>query len=129
MPYPLLGHLPRFTDVPDREGTCERIAYKGTRPEIGFHHTAGPSEEELDDMEMAFLEDMYELMQASHFRLLSEEDWDTAQDEQFTVSLSFSDPHQLILSFFPSHPRVQSRYPAWYSRLRVWHTSLPASLG
>lgn len=38
-------------------------------------------------MEMNFLEDMYELMQASHFRLLSEEDWDTAQDEQFTVSL------------------------------------------
>ncbi|CAL8464423.1 g3958 [Coccomyxa elongata] len=53
---------------------------------IPVHTGTEPSEEELDDMEMAFLEDMYELMQASHFRLLSEEDWDTAQDEQFTFN-------------------------------------------
>lgn len=42
----------------------------------------------MDEVEMIFLEDMYQLMQASHFRLLSEEDWATAQDEQFTVSSS-----------------------------------------
>ncbi len=47
-------------------------------------------------MEVTFLEDMYELMQASHFRLLSGDDWDTAQDEQFTVSLPASEPHQQI---------------------------------
>ena len=35
---------------------------------------------------MTFLEDMYQLMQAAHFRLLSAEDWKTAQAEQFTVS-------------------------------------------
>ena len=39
-------------------------------------------------MEMTFMDDMWQLMQASHFRLLSEDDWDTAQEEQFTVSSS-----------------------------------------
>lgn len=34
------------------------------------------------------MEDMYQLMQAAHFRLLSAEDWNTAQAEQFTVSPS-----------------------------------------
>ena len=36
---------------------------------------------------MTFLEDMYQLMQAAHFRLLSADDWKTAQAEQFTVIL------------------------------------------
>ena len=36
---------------------------------------------------MTFLEDMYQLMQAAHFRLLSADDWKTAQAEQFTVRL------------------------------------------
>lgn len=49
---------------------------------------AGPSEEELDRQEVSFLEDIYQLMQAAHFRLLSEEDWATAQDEEFTVRIS-----------------------------------------
>lgn len=46
---------------------------------------AEPSPEDLDEQEMTFLEDMYQLMQAAHFRLLSAEDWNTAQAEQFTV--------------------------------------------
>ena len=46
---------------------------------------AEPSPEDLDEQEMTFLEDVYQLMQAAHFRLLSAEDWNTAQAEQFTV--------------------------------------------
>ena len=52
-----------------------------------MHSCAEPSAEELDEQEMTFLEDMYQLMQAAHFRLLSADDWKTAQAEQFTVRL------------------------------------------
>ena len=55
---------------------------------------AGPSAEELDEQEMTFLEDIYQLMQAAHFRLLSADDWKTAQAEQFTVSCPVSYPHR-----------------------------------
>lgn len=49
-------------------------------------------------MEMTFMEDMWQLMQASHFRLLSKDDWDTAQEEQFTVSSSKHVPSTPVLS-------------------------------
>ncbi len=48
---------------------------------------AEPSPEDLDEQEITFLEDIHQLMQAAHFRLLSADDWKTAQAEQFTVSL------------------------------------------
>ena len=37
---------------------------------------------------MTFLEDIHQLMQAAHFRLLSADDWKTAQAEQFTVRVA-----------------------------------------
>lgn len=49
-------------------------------------------------MEMTFMEDVWQLMQASHFRLLSKEDWETAQEEQFTVS-----PHHLSSTAYRPH--------------------------
>jgi len=58
---------------------------------------AGPSAEELDEQEMTFLEDIYQLMQAAHFRLLSADDWKTAQAEQFTVNHPISYPHRHLL--------------------------------
>ena len=46
---------------------------------------------------MTFLEDMYQLMQAAHFRLLSADDWKTAQAEQFTVRLWQHPTHGCIV--------------------------------
>lgn len=46
---------------------------------------AEPSDSELDEGELCFMEDLVDILEASHFRLLSEEDWATAQAEEFTV--------------------------------------------
>jgi recombinational DNA repair ATPase RecF len=56
-------------------------------------HGAGPSHKELNELEISFLEDIYQLMQAAHFRLLSEEEWATAQEEEFTVSIRWHAGH------------------------------------
>lgn len=42
-------------------------------------------EAELDKREDAALDAFHQLLTASHFRLLSPEDWTTAQAEAFTV--------------------------------------------
>lgn len=47
---------------------------------------------------MTFLEDMYQLMQAAHFRLLSADDWKTAQAEQFTVRLCQHPTHGCLVT-------------------------------
>jgi hypothetical protein len=41
--------------------------------------------EELDKRELAFVEDFYKLLRAAYFNIISREDWETAQDENFTV--------------------------------------------
>ena len=46
---------------------------------------AGPAPGDLDEQEVTFLEDMYQLLQAAHFRVLSGEEWETAKEESFTV--------------------------------------------
>lgn len=55
-----------------------------------LHHNicpAGlPSDEALDATELRFLEDFCNLLTTAHYRLLSEEEWQTATDEEFTAS-------------------------------------------
>lgn len=64
---------------------------------------AEPSPDDMDEQEMTFLEDIHQLMQAAHFRLLSAEDWKTAQAEQFTVSqLHEPAPHVACCSDTPN---------------------------
>ena len=46
---------------------------------------AAPTAEELDEQEQVFLEDMFALLQAAHFRVLRVDEWATAQEESFTV--------------------------------------------
>ena len=46
---------------------------------------ADPTDAELDEGELCFMEDLVDILEASHFRLLSAEDWETAQAEEFTV--------------------------------------------
>ena len=60
---------------------------------------AEPSSEDLDEQEIIFLEDIHQLMQAAHFRLLSADDWKTAQAEQFTVSFPREDSLASVLCF------------------------------
>ena len=55
---------------------------------------------------MTFLEDMYQLMQAAHFRLLSADDWKTAQAEQFTVRLWQHLTHGSIVIYALSGIRI-----------------------
>ena len=45
-----------------------------------------PNENELDQTELRFLEDFCNLLTTAHYRLLTEEEWQTATDEEFTVS-------------------------------------------
>lgn len=49
-----------------------------------------PGVDELDQKELRFLEDFCNLLVTAHYRLLTEEEWETATDEEFTVSLSQS---------------------------------------
>ena len=51
-----------------------------------MHEAGYPSEERLDREELRFMEDLVDLLEACHFRLLSAQDWQTAQAEEFTVS-------------------------------------------
>ena len=46
------------------------------------------SETELDKREDASLDSFYQLLTAAHFRLLSPEDWATAQADAFTARAS-----------------------------------------
>ncbi len=53
-----------------------------------------PTPEQLDQTELRFLEDFCNLMVTAHYRLLTEQEWQTATDEECTVS---SDPTCLQL--------------------------------
>ena len=57
--------------------------------EPGCGHAGYPSDERLDREELRFMEDLVDLLEACHFRLLSVEDWQTAQAEEFTVRQPF----------------------------------------
>lgn len=51
-----------------------------------FWFGAAPhTDDELDKRELAFVEDFYKLLRAAYFNIISREDWETAQDENFTV--------------------------------------------
>ncbi|KAK9905089.1 hypothetical protein WJX75_009516 [Coccomyxa subellipsoidea] len=88
-----------------------------------------PTEEELDEMEMTFMEDMWQLMQASHFRLLSEDDWDTAQEEQFTfnspveVNWNYMDG-ELLQRFWAGHGEDRLGAASIADRILVFHRGI-----
>lgn len=46
-----------------------------------------PSQDELDERELQFLADVFAIMRAAYFNPLSQEEYDTAIDEEFTVRL------------------------------------------
>ena len=52
-----------------------------------------PTPEQLDQTELRFLEDFCNLMVTAHYRLLTEQEWQTATDEEFTVSFIPACPH------------------------------------
>ena len=52
-----------------------------------------PTPEQLDQTELRFLEDFCNLMVTAHYRLLTEQEWQTATDEEFTVSSTPACPH------------------------------------
>ncbi|EIE18772.1 hypothetical protein COCSUDRAFT_60075 [Coccomyxa subellipsoidea C-169] len=91
--------------------------------------SAGPTEEELDEMEMTFMEDVWQLMQASHFRLLSKEDWETAQEEQFTfnspveVNWNYMDG-ELLHRFWASHEEERAGAASIADRVLVFHRGI-----
>ena len=49
-------------------------------------HAGLPSDDELDRTELRFLEDFCNLLTTAHYRLLTEDEWRTATDEEFTAS-------------------------------------------
>jgi hypothetical protein len=46
-----------------------------------------PSTISLDDKELIFIRDVYEVLRASHYRLLTRQEWEIATSEDFIVSL------------------------------------------
>ncbi|KAK9804732.1 hypothetical protein WJX72_002789 [[Myrmecia] bisecta] len=46
-----------------------------------------PESAELDQRELRFVEDFYTLLKAAHYRLLSQEEWETALAEEFTFTM------------------------------------------
>lgn len=73
-----------------------------------------PSEERLDREELRFMSDLVGLLEACHFRLLSEEDWDTAQAEEFTVRAL-----AVASSAAETYP-VTASLPPWQPVLACW---------
>lgn len=49
-------------------------------------HAGLPDDQTLDQTELKFLEDFCNLLTTAHYRLLTEEEWQTATDEEFTAS-------------------------------------------
>ena len=55
------------------------------------HYCAAlPSPEVLDKTELKFLEDFCNLLRTAHYRMLTQEEWETATEEEYTVSTAFS---------------------------------------
>ena len=76
----------------------EQYSEKWT-PSLEHSHSAQPAHnagEEVDEEEASFLKDLYSLLGAAHFQVLSRGDWDAACDNEFTVSLSISPFHVAI---------------------------------
>lgn len=47
-----------------------------------------PGNTDLDELELGFMDDFCSLLQAAHFKVLTDEEWQSACDNDFTVSLS-----------------------------------------
>lgn len=44
--------------------------------------------EVLDQTELKFLEDFCNLLRTAHYRMLTQEEWETATEEEYTVSIT-----------------------------------------
>lgn len=69
-----------------------------------------PTPEQLDQTELRFLEDFCNLMVTAHYRLLTEQEWQTATDEEFTVSSSTACPHLHSTLCISSHSDLNAMH-------------------
>ncbi|KAK9809543.1 hypothetical protein WJX73_000179 [Symbiochloris irregularis] len=89
-----------------------------------------PSDKELDEGELCFMEDLVDLLEASHFKLLSADDWNTAQAEEFTFTMPVEvnwanmDTH-LMNRFWDTRPPEEKENIADMSdRVLVYHRGI-----
>lgn len=88
-----------------------------------------PDDQTLDQTELKFLEDFCNLLTTAHYRLLTEEEWQTATDEEFTfnmpvdVNWDFMDT-QLLGRFWSGHPRLRQGTAELLERALVLHRGI-----
>lgn len=88
-----------------------------------------PTPEQLDQTELRFLEDFCNLMVTAHYRLLTEQEWQTATDEEFTFNMPIEVTWevmdtQLLQRFWSGHPRLRRGTAHLQERVMVFHRGI-----
>lgn len=83
---------------------------------------------ELDNQECRFLTNLWDVLHAGHYKMLSSSEWDAAMAEEFLLTLPVSvnwksfDNGLLPRALWPSHPSEQAAAPEQLrDRVLVFH--------
>lgn len=104
-----------FFDLKDRMRTNFLPFASGARNSIYLQRSSKslPTTPVLEKKEEEFIADVYEVLRASHYTLLTKEEWDLAQQENFNLNLpmevnwDYMDP-DLLKKFWQSSPERQA---------------------
>lgn len=85
-----------------------------------------PSPKQLDQTELRFLEDFCNLLVTAHYRLLTEQEWETATDEEFTFNMPIEVKWDvmdtlLLARFWSGHPQLRRGTAQLLERIMVFH--------
>jgi hypothetical protein len=85
-----------------------------------------PTDEQLDALELQFVEDFCSMMDAAHYRLLTQDEWDTALAEEFTfnmpVEVNWDVLDKSLLSrYWASHTQQRARLADVSDRILIFH--------
>ncbi|KAK9827868.1 hypothetical protein WJX74_006810 [Apatococcus lobatus] len=88
-----------------------------------------PSSQEIDALEQKFVEDIWLLLSSAHYRLLSQDEWVTALQEDFTFNMpvevtwnKISDT--LLKTFWSKHPMERQGLAEISDRILVFHRGI-----
>ncbi|KAF6257530.1 hypothetical protein COO60DRAFT_1701817 [Scenedesmus sp. NREL 46B-D3] len=124
-----------FFDLKDRMRTNFLPFASGARNSIYLQRSSKslPTTAVLDQKEEEFIADVYEVLQASHYTLLTKEEWDLATQENFNLNLpmevkwDYMDPN-LLKKFWQSSPErraIRANLPdCMADRILVFHRGI-----
>ncbi|KAK9862890.1 hypothetical protein WJX84_001679 [Apatococcus fuscideae] len=88
-----------------------------------------PSPSAVNELEQKFVEDIWLLLSSAHYRLLSQDEWETALEEDFTFNMpvevtwhKISD--QLLKAFWARHPEERKGLATISDHILVFHRGI-----